>query len=118
MANDLLGERALPDSVQSRRRSLRNRLEDLRDPIRERRESTVPGPDLIGRGEDVVEQARTRVATRDSPIGSLLSRIRNRGDSPDNGNGGSGNGGNNSGNDSNSGSNAESDSQRRSNSLV
>ena len=115
---ELLGERALPDSVQNQRERLRSQLEDLRDPIRSRRVSTVPGPDLIGRGEEAITDARRRVITRDSPIGGILSRITGD-DSEDGGNSG-GSGGSNGGNSSggSSSDDAESDSQRRSSSLV
>lgn len=115
---ELLGERALPDSVQNRRERLRSQLEDLRDPIRSRRESTVPGPDLIGQGEDAIASARRRVVSRDSPIGGILSRIRGGGSDDGGSSGGSGgsNGGNSNGGSSSDSS--ESDSQRRSSSLV
>lgn len=111
MANDLIGEEALPDSVQSRRESLRSKVSELREPIRRRRESSLPGPDLIGRGEEAIMDARDRVTSRDSPIGSILSRIRGGEDD-------SGNKKEEKKMNKESSSDAETDAERRSNSLI
>lgn len=68
----LIGDRVLPESVTSRRRQLRSRLRELRDPIRTRREDLVPGPDIIGMVESNLMNLRDRFTSRDG----LLSRIR------------------------------------------
>lgn len=70
----LLGDRVLPESVVSARRRVRSRVSDLREPLRSRRESLVPGPDIIGMIEENVSQMRTRFVRRDN----LLDRIRSR----------------------------------------
>lgn len=70
----MLGENLLPESVNRRRRQVRARVRDLRDPIRERRADLVPGPDVIGRAEESVLSLRDRVVNRDG----LIERIRER----------------------------------------
>lgn len=73
----LLGDKVLPEAVQSRRRSVRMKVEDLREPVRQRRERYVPGPDLIGNLESSFFSARRSFVTRDT----LLTRIKARRDS-------------------------------------
>lgn len=68
----LLGENVLPDSVQQRRESVRERLQDVREPIRRRRAQTVPGPNIIGQIESQVTSLRNNVISRDG----VMSRIR------------------------------------------
>lgn len=88
----MLGERVLPESVQARRRQIRNRVTDLRQPIRNRRQNLVPGPDLIGEAETRFMNLRDRVVDRNS----VLSRIKEA--SPiGNDNGGGSNSASNSG---------------------
>lgn len=70
----LLGDSVLPERVQSRRRSLRNRLTELRDPVRRFREQNVPGPDVVGRLESNVSDLRDRFVSRTT----VLERIRQR----------------------------------------
>lgn len=70
----MIGERVLPDSVNSARRRVRNRVMELRQPIRTTREDLIPGPDLIGRAESQVMNLRDRFMTRDG----VLSRIRSQ----------------------------------------
>lgn len=92
----LLGDRLVPESIQSRRRSFRSRVESLRDPIRSRRRSLVPGPDLIGMAEQQVSDLRDSFVSRDSVIASLRDIV----DGGMGGDGGSGDGnGESSGND-------------------
>lgn len=67
----LLGDRFVPESVQSRRRSIRSRVNSLRDPIRSRRAEFVPGPDLIGTAERQISDLRDSFVARDSAIASL-----------------------------------------------
>lgn len=86
---DMLGDNLLPDSVQSRRRSARRRLQNLRDPVRSTRERVVPGPDVVGRAEASFSDLRNRVVSADG----LMDRIRERregdsGGSTDTGNSG------------------------------
>lgn len=68
----LIGDRVLPEGIASRRRQLRGRLQELREPIRSRRQELVPGPDVIGRVESTVVDLRDRFTARDG----LLARIR------------------------------------------
>lgn len=70
----LLGDRFLPDTVVERRSQLRERVMDLRQPVREAREQYVPGPDLIGSAESTLTDLRNRVVSRQS----VLSRIKSR----------------------------------------
>lgn len=70
----MLGEGFLPESVQSQRNKLRNRLQDMREPIRSRRQSLVPGPDVIGKAESTFMDLRDRVVSRTT----VLDRIRAR----------------------------------------
>lgn len=70
----MLGENVLPESVNDLRRRARSQVRSLRQPIRQRRENLVPGPDLIGQTETTLMDLRDRVTTRDG----LLSRIRNQ----------------------------------------
>lgn len=95
----MLGERVLPETVQSRRRQLRNRVTDLREPIRNRREDLVPGPDLVSKMESQLTDFRNSFVDRDS----VMSRIKeaapvgdSSGGSSDSGNGGSGSNGSSS----------------------
>lgn len=70
----MLGDRLLPESVQSARRRARNRVQDVREPIRQRREQLVPGPDIIGMTESRVSDLRDRFVNRTT----VLERIRAR----------------------------------------
>lgn len=83
----LLGDDLLPDSVVSRRSQFRERVQGLRQPVREFRESTLPGPDLIGQAEQRLMSLRNRAVSRDR----LLDRIQMRRN--DSGGGSSGNSG-------------------------
>lgn len=74
MPGSMLGDNLLPDAVQSRRRQLRSRVEGLRQPIRQRRQNIVPGPDVVGRLEDTVTGLRNKAVDRDA----VLARIRER----------------------------------------
>lgn len=71
---DMLGDNLLPDSVQSRRRGVRRRLQNLRDPVRSTRERVIPGPDVVGRAETSFSDLRRRVVSADG----LMDRIRER----------------------------------------
>jgi hypothetical protein len=71
---DMLGDSLLPDSVQSRRRSVRRRLQNLRDPVRSTRERVVPGPDVVGRAETSFSDIRRKVVSADG----LVDRIKER----------------------------------------
>lgn len=64
----------LPDSVVSRRSQFRERLMELRQPVRQFRERNVPGPDIVGSAEDRITDLRNRIMSRDS----VISRIRAR----------------------------------------
>lgn len=72
----LLGDRFLPEQVVSARQRVRSQLSELREPVRSRRETLVPGPDLIGRLEDQVTSLRSRFVRRTS----LMERIRSQRD--------------------------------------
>lgn len=81
----MLGDRLLPESVQSRRRQLRQRAQNLRDPIRNRRENLVPGPDVFGRAESTASDLRDRFVQRDGVVSRIRAR-RNGNDNSGNGN--------------------------------
>lgn len=68
----MLGDRLLPEAVQVQRRKVRNKITDLREPIRERRQDLVPGPDVIGSIEENVSDLRSRFVSRDT----LLKRVK------------------------------------------
>lgn len=68
----LLGERLLPDTVQQQRRRVRERLMDMREPVRQRRVDLVPGPDVIGQAERKFRNTRDKFVSRDS----IISRIK------------------------------------------
>lgn len=84
----LLGENVLPESVMNQRRRLRERVNDLREPIRSRRVEYIPGPDLIGEVEGFLTSARNRVLRREG-FGMDMMNIRERlnGEDEENGNG-------------------------------
>lgn len=71
----MLGDNVLPESLQSRRRSIRNRLKNLREPIRRRRSEAVPGPDVIGSLESRVSGLRDKVVDRDSALENIRSQV-------------------------------------------
>jgi len=70
----MLGENILPESVNDARRRARSQVRSLRQPIRQRRENLVPGPDLVGQTESTLMDLRDRITTREG----ILSRIRNQ----------------------------------------
>lgn len=76
----MIGEGFLPEAVQSQRNKLRNRLLDLREPIRSTREDLVPGPDVLGKVENTVKDFRDRVVTRESVIDRIQARRGNDGE--------------------------------------
>lgn len=76
---------------------LRERLMDVRDPIRRRRRNMVPGPDIIGTAERNLTQMRNKVVNRQG----LLPRLRG-GDNSSGSSSDSGNSSQNSGSNSNS----------------
>lgn len=87
----LLGDRLLPESVVSRRSQFRDRVRELRRPVRRFRENTVPGPDIIGSAEQRLTDVRNRLVSRQSVLDRIQAR---RGGG---GGGGNGGGSNNSG---------------------
>lgn len=89
----LLGDRLLPETVVSRRRQFRERVRDVRRPLRQFRERNVPGPDIVGTAEDRLTDLRNRVISRDS----VLSRIRSRRSGGSDGSSGDGSSGGGSG---------------------
>lgn len=96
----LLGDNLLPEAVMSQRRSMRTRLRNLRDPVRQFRENTIPGPNVLGQLEDRVIQMRDRFVTREMAL-SRLQDLRGGGGGMMNR---GGNSGSNSGGGSGSGS--------------
>lgn len=64
MPREMLGDKVLPEAIQSRRRKLRSRVMDIREPLRTRRERNVPGPDVIGKAESTVSDLRARFVNR------------------------------------------------------
>lgn len=106
----LLGDNVLPESVQSRRRQLRERVMGIREPARNFRENRVPGPDIVGTAESTLTDLRDRVVTREG----VLSRIRERRSSSS----GSSSSGSSSGNSSNGSSNGGSNNRSSSDIMV
>lgn len=70
----MIGEGFIPESIQSRRRSLRNRLRNMRQPIMEFRQQNIPGPDVVGTVENNLMDLRDRFVNREK----ILSRIRSQ----------------------------------------
>lgn len=70
----LLGDKVMPEAVQSRRRTLRSKLRNARRPIKQTRQDLVPGPDILGRLENSVMNVRDRFITRDSVVGRIKER--------------------------------------------
>lgn len=77
----MLGERIFPESVTKRRRSFRNRVRDLREPVRRFREQNVPGPDMVGKLESSFVDLRDRFVERDSVLSGISARRRGTGGS-------------------------------------
>ena len=96
----MLGEKFLPESVQERRRQVRERAMSLREPVRNFREQNVPGPDILGRVESRVTSLRDRAVSRDSVLERIRMRRSGDGGSGDSGNSGSGNSSGDSNNNS------------------
>lgn len=71
----LLGDKILPDVIQERRESLRMRLQELRSPIREKRQQVVPGPDVIGEVEMKAIRSRDKLVNRDMSLSELTDSI-------------------------------------------
>lgn len=70
----MLGDAVLPEQIQSSRRRLRNRLSDLRQPVRQFREENVPGPNVVGNLESRFSDLRDRFVSRTT----VLERIRSQ----------------------------------------
>lgn len=79
----------MPSSVQRQRRRIREKVVDLREPIRQRRENLVPGPNIIGTVEDKLTDVRDSFVTRDSVVSRIKDRMGDEETSGDNGSGGS-----------------------------
>lgn len=86
----LLGDRLLPDSVVERRGQFRERVMDMRQPLRQFRERNVPGPDLIGTAEDRFTDLRDRVVSRNSVLSRIQARRESAGSGGDSNSGDSG----------------------------
>lgn len=67
----MLGDRVLPSSVQRRRQNLRSRVLNVREPIRQLRKETVPGPDVIGTVEGSATDLRDRFVDGGSPLDAI-----------------------------------------------
>lgn len=70
----MLGQKFLPESVQSRRRQLRNKVNNLRSPVRQKRTDLVPGPDIIGTAEDQLMGLRDGFVSRQGVLGRIKAR--------------------------------------------
>jgi len=68
----MLGENFLPESVQSRRRQFREKVNNLRQPIKNFRENTVPGPNVVGKAESQLQGLKNQFFSREG----VLSRIK------------------------------------------
>lgn len=71
---DMLGNRILPNSVVSARRRVRERLSEVRRPVRQFREDNVPGPDVIGNVEAQLTELRDNFMQRESVVSSIRER--------------------------------------------
>lgn len=80
---EMLGNRVLPESVVTRRRRVRERINNLRRPVKEFRQENVPGPDVIGKVESTTLDVRDKFVTRDSVLQMIRDR-RNGGSSNEN----------------------------------
>lgn len=60
---------------------MRTKLQDLREPVRQKREDLVPGPDLVGRVEGTLTQTRSRFVSRDAVLDRLAGVLPGEGDS-------------------------------------
>lgn len=100
----MLGDAVLPEQVQSRRRSLRNRVSNLRQPIRDFRQQNVPGPDVLGTVESNLSDLRDRFVSRTTALERVRQRRNGSGGEQQNQNGN----GNGSGSGSSGGSSSES----------
>lgn len=103
----MLGENILPDSVNTRRRRVRERVQSLREPLRSTRENLVPGPDVVGKLENQIMDARDRVVQREGALqgmdlGSRLMQLRGSDSGSDGSNGSSNNSGSSGGDSSSS----------------
>lgn len=99
----LIGDNLLPEAAVSQRRSMRQRLRSLRDPLRSFRQDNIPGPNVIGQLEDRIVDTRDQFVSNDR----VLSRLQDlRGNGGIIGNGDSGNGSNGSNGSGNSGGNS------------
>lgn len=94
----MLGEGVLPESVQERRRQIRERAMSLREPVRNFREQNVPGPDVLGQVESRVTGLRDRVVSRDGVLSSIRERRADSGNGNSGTNSSDGNGGGSSSN--------------------
>lgn len=90
---EMLGNRILPESVVARRRRLRERVNNLRRPVKQFRQENIPGPDVIGEVESSVADLRNRFVRRDS----VLQKMRERRNGGGGGGSSSGSGGDDSG---------------------
>lgn len=75
----LLGDAVLPEQVQSRRRSLRNRLTELRQPVRRFREQNIPGPNVVGMVGNNLTDLRDRFVSRTTVLERIQERRQNGG---------------------------------------
>jgi len=75
----MLGDRLLPQSVQTRRRQVRSKLQDLRQPVKSRRESIVPGPNLVGKAENRFSSAKDRFLQRQTVLQRIKSMRQSQG---------------------------------------
>lgn len=71
---DLLGNRLLPESLASKRRDLRNRLNEIRQPLRDFRTNMVPGPNVVEMTESQFMGLRNKVTERDSAMNTIARR--------------------------------------------
>jgi len=68
----MLGENFLPESVQSRRRQFREKVNNLRQPLKDFRQSNVPGPNLVGKAETQFQSVKDKFFSREG----VLKRIK------------------------------------------
>lgn len=99
----MLGEQVIPRSVNLKRRQLRSKLRELREPIRRRRSEMVPGPDVVGQLESRINQTTDKIVRRDG----VVDRIKQARSGGSNGGSSGGSSSQQTDSDSNNGSSQE-----------
>lgn len=71
---EMLGNNFLPSSITSARRRFREKVTELREPVKRFREQNIPGPDVIGKTEEQMTSLRDDFVRRESVLSSIKDR--------------------------------------------